>query len=334
MGARSEPTGRVSLIVTVRDDPEGLRALLGALAEQTEMPDEIVIVEGGAGSGTRDEVRRWERRLPTTRVVDAPGSNIAAGRNVAVRAATHDWIVCTDAGCRPVAGWLAALKLAGERADIAAGTFVVEGDTPLDRAVACAHYPALEELHDEDPLVRLSHRLFGRDFRAVHAGGRSMAFSRAAWTATGGFPEHVYAGEDLAFSAAAIQRGFRPTLVEQAVVRWKPRATWRENARMFATYTRGDIRTTGRVRHLARLTAWTAGPALVLKGGLAGRALVAAGAGAYLWLPLHRARRRLRPRELWRIPALVALKDLSQLVGAARGLGDAARGVSQPPAHR
>jgi glycosyltransferase involved in cell wall biosynthesis len=334
MGAESESHSRVSLIVTVRNDPQGLEVLLGALADQSEMPDEIVIVDGGTGAGSREELQRWEQHLPSARVVAAPGSNIAAGRNIAIGEANHEWIVCTDAGCRPVPEWLAALKRARERADIAAGTFTVEGDTALDRAVACAHYPALEELHDDDLLVQLSHRLFGRDFRAAHAGGRSMAFSRSAWKAAGGFPEHVYAGEDLAFSAAAIERGFRPTLVEEALVRWKPRATWLENARMFATYARGDIRTKGRARHLARLAAWTVGPALVAKGGFSGRALVAAGAGAYLWLPLHRARRRLPAKELWRIPALVALKDLSQLTGAAIGLSDAIRGVPQPPPHR
>jgi hypothetical protein len=219
-------------------------------------------------------------------------------------------------------------------ADIAAGTFVVEGDTPLDRAVACAHYPVLDEVADDDPFVRLAHRLFGRDFRAEHAGGRSMAFSRAAWEAAGGFPEHVYAGEDLAFSAAAIELGFDATLVEEAVVRWRPRTSWAENARMFATYTRGDIRTKGRARHLARLAAWTAGPGLFLKGGLTGRLFVAAGATAYLWLPMRRARRSLSPREWWRVPALVALKDLSQLAGAGVGLIDAVRGVRQPRPRR
>lgn len=161
-----------------------------------------------------------------------------------------------------------------------------------------------------------------------------MAFSRAAWEAAGGFHEYVYAGEDLAFSASAIELGFRPVLVEEAVVRWRPRTTWAENASMFATYARGDIRTKGRRRHAARLAAWTLGPLAFARGGIAGKALVAAGAGAYLWLPLRRARRRLPPGEWWRVPVLVALKDLSQLAGAAMGLVDAARGVPQPAPRR
>ena len=298
------------------------------------MPDEIVVVDGGSEDGTLDEIARWEPKLPPLRVFVAPGSNIAAGRNIAVQEASHDWIACTDAGCRPVPGWLAALRGAEGKADIAAGTFVVDADSALDRAVACTHYPVLDEIHDDSPVVRLCHRLFGRDFRAEHAGGRSMAFSRAAWEAAGGFPEHVYAGEDLAFSAAAIGLGFRAELVEEAVVHWRPRATWTDTARMFAGYTRGDIRTKGRGRHLARLAAWSGGTAIALRGGFAGRLLVAIGAVAYLWLPLRRARRSLPLREWWRVPALVALKDLSQLWGAGVGLVDATRGIPQPPAGR
>ena len=334
MHADGKRRDSVSLIVTVRDDRPGFAELLDAIAQQDELPDEVVVVDGGSKDGTLDELTARQERLPPVRVFVAPGSNIAAGRNLAVREAHYDWIACTDAGCRPVHGWLAALKQASHVADIAAGTFVVEGDTALDRAVACAHYPVLEEMHDDDLLVRLAHRLFGRDFRAEHAGGRSMAFSRAAWEAAGGFPEHVYAGEDLAFSAAAIELGFRATLVEEARVRWRPRATWAANARMFAIYTRGDVRTKGRARHLVRLAAWIGGPGLFLKGGLAGKVLVAAGATGYLWLPMRRARRSLPASEWWRVPALVALKDLAQLAGAGVGVIDAIRGVPQPRPHR
>ena len=168
---KSTPTG-TSLIVTVRNDPHGLSELLEALSEQTHMPDEIVVVDGGSDDDTVARLERWDTGLAPLKVVVAPGANIAAGRNVAVREARYDWIVCTDAGCRPVAGWLAALRGAKQAADIASGTFVVDGETALERALACAHYPVLNELHDSSLAVRLAHRLFGRDFRAQHAGGR------------------------------------------------------------------------------------------------------------------------------------------------------------------
>ena len=250
-----------------------------------------------------------------------------------MREARHDWIACTDAGCRPVSGWLRALKDARERGEIAAGT---SSSRPRRRSTrgGLRALPRDDEIEEPTPAVRLAHRLFGRDFRPEHAGGRSMAFSRAAWDAVGGFPEYVYAGEDFAFSAAAIERGFRPTLAEDATVRWRPRTTWGETARMFAAYTRGDIRTKGSKRMRPDLAAWTIGPALVVKSGTPGRVLAAAGAAAYVWLPMRRARRTLPLAEWWRIPVLVALKDLSQLAGAALGVIDETRNLDQPRPHR
>jgi glycosyltransferase involved in cell wall biosynthesis len=331
----SAPGLPVSLIITVRDDREGFLELLDSLALQDEMPDEIVVVDGGSADGTLDVVDRWDQSKAPLRVVRAPGANIAMGRNIAVRNARHDWIACTDAGCRPIPGWLGELSHARASADLAAGVFVVDADSALEQAVKCTHYPALSELEDPNPLVKLAHGMFGRDFRAAQAAGRSMAFSRAAWIESGGFPEHVHAGEDVAFSAAVVDRGFRATLVDGAVVHWRARQTWRETGQMFRTYTRGDIRTKGRSRHALRLIAWTCGPALALRGGRGGRYVVAAGTLAYLWLPLRRAHRIQLPVEhWWRIPALVALKDLSQIAGSALGLMDAARGVSQPPPKR
>src|SRR5688500_2779326 len=102
-----EPSLPVSLIVTVRNDRPGLPELIQGLAEQTEMPAEIVVADGGSEDGTLEELKRRQGDLPR-RVVVAPGANIAGGRNIAVREARHDWIARTDAGCRPVPGWLAA----------------------------------------------------------------------------------------------------------------------------------------------------------------------------------------------------------------------------------
>jgi glycosyltransferase involved in cell wall biosynthesis len=320
-----------SLIVTVRNDRRGIVELLDALARQTVMPDEIVLVDGGSDDGTLEEVERWDQHRAPLRVVVTPGVNIAGGRNIAVREARHDWILCTDAGCRPVQGWTSALKRVRAYADVAAGTYVVQAETPFETAMACACYPELAELDDPSALVRLSHRLFGRDFRAANASGRSMAFGRSAWEVIGGFPEDLYAGEDVGFSAAAAAKGLRSVLVEDATVLWRPRGTWSGNARMYATYARGDIRTPGRLRHLLRLGAWIGGPLLAARGGRFARTLVAAGAAGYIWLPLRRASRAgLRLGYWWLIPVLVALKDLSQLWGAAAGTLDAVKGVPQP----
>jgi hypothetical protein len=106
------------------------------------------------------------------------------------------------------------------------------------------------------------------------------------------------------------------------------------NAKMFYTYSRGDIRFPGRTRHAARFAAWLAA-ARGARVGWATRILLTVGGLAYIALPLHRARRGELPiGDWWRIPVVVAVKDLAQIAGAARGLLDAARGLPQPPPRR
>lgn len=323
-----------SLVVTVRNDRDGLRQLLPALESQTLPPAELIIVDGGSVDGTLDVVEGWSPARFPVRVAVAPGSNIAEGRNAGVRLARYDWIACTDAGCRPDPGWLDALAGAPAHADVVAGIFVPDGASQFERIVSLTHYPVREELGDSSFLVRAAHRLFGRDFRDFQAGGRSMAFRKQAWEAIGGFPADQYAGEDLAFTAALLKHGYRSTLEPEAVIRWRPPPTWRAMARMFFTYCRGDVRRPPRARHGLRAIAWLVGSGLVIRGGWRARAFMGVGFLSYIGLPLRRVRRAEIPvRHWWRVPAAVAVKDLSQLVGAAAGLIDLMRQQPQPNPH-
>lgn len=323
----------MSVIVTVRNDRHGLEELLPALADQETAPGELIIVDGGSVDGTVEVARKFETARFPVRVAVEPG-NIAAGRNAAVRLVRNDWIACTDAGCRPTPGWLTALSEAAEKADIVAGVFVSDGSTPFERILGVTHYPVTSEINERRPLVRLSHALFGRSFEARHACGRSMAFTHRAWEAVGGFPEHQYAGEDLAFAAAVIEGGYRARLAPEAVVHWRPPPTWRANARMFFAYCRGDVRSKGRSRHVVRIIAWATTPFVLAHGRPTGRLAACLGAMAYITLPLHRARRSGIPvRDWWRIPLAVGLKDLAQVAGAMRGALDALQGIPQPTPH-
>ena len=322
------------MVSTVRNDREGTAEMLRALEAQTRRPDEVVVVDGGSDDGTLELLEGWSRERLPLRVLTAPGTNIAGGRNVAIEAATHEWIACTDGGCRPLPTWLESIDRARGRADLLTGVFTVDWSTPFERIVALTHYPDPGELEHPGLLVRISHALFGRKFQASHAGGRSMAFTKATWRAVGGFPEGVYAGEDQAFSLALVRAGRTADLLPEASVSWRPPRTWRANARMFFIYCRGDVRSRGRIRHALRAAAWAGAPLLLLKGGAAARLLVLAGAAGYVALPAQRARRLGVPvPDWWRIPVLIALKDLSQIAGAATGLADAARHRPQPNPH-
>src|SRR5690606_22957006 len=96
---------KVSVIVTIKNEGEAIRLLLDSLLNQTMLPDEIVMCDGGSTDDTLailDEYRRW---LPL-RVVSAPGSNISQGRNRAIEAAAGPIIAATDAGVVLSPVWL------------------------------------------------------------------------------------------------------------------------------------------------------------------------------------------------------------------------------------
>src|SRR5258708_18506628 len=87
----------VTVILTVLNEGEAARGVLESLCGQTLRPDEVVIADGGSRDQTVAVLREYEARLPL-RVVSAPGSSIAQGRNAAIRAARGSILAVTDAG--------------------------------------------------------------------------------------------------------------------------------------------------------------------------------------------------------------------------------------------
>jgi GT2 family glycosyltransferase len=321
----------ISIVVTVRDDREGLAELLPALAAQRHPAEEIVIVDAGSSDGSEDLLAYWRDRGLPLRILCEPGVGISAGRNLGVAAATHERIAITDAGCRPAPGWLEVLVRELEECDFVAGTYTVDRETPFEHAVAVSLYPDVSEVRKDLSLPeRAWHRAFGRSFQVDRATGRSMAFTRACWETAGGFPERVNAGEDVAFSKAALASGARSTLAPDAIVAWRGRRTWRANARMYWHYAEGDAILGAQPRAFLRGGAWTLAMLLALLDGWRGRTVVLIGAGVYASLPAARAYRTGLPmRHWWRIVVVLAMKDLAMLGGTASGLrgGGAARSV-------
>ncbi|MDT5025474.1 MAG: hypothetical protein QOE61_1900 [Micromonosporaceae bacterium] len=298
----------ITVITTVLDEADAVDRLLHRLVGQLTQPgDEIVVVDGGSRDATAARVRAWADRDPRVRLIVLPGAGISAGRNAAVRAARNTLIACTDAGCDPLPGWLAAFRqAAGEGHSttdrqarsrpgrLFTGVYRATAEEPLQAASAAVGYPDPGELRHPSLLVRAYGRLLGRCFDASQPTGRSMAFDVSVWRAAGGFPEHLQTGEDVLFGRAAVARGATAMLVSDAEVVWAQRARLRDTARMYHRYGEGsgrsrDARLLG--RDLGRLAAYAVGGALALRGGRLGRGAVVAGVAGYLSLPLARVLR-------------------------------------------
>ncbi len=215
---------KVSLIVTVLNEARSLPALLDSIAAQTRQPDEVVVCDGGSTDATLD-VLRAETRFPV-RVIERPGSNISQGRNAAIEAATGDVIASTDAGVRLDSRWLEKLiePFASATTSAVAGFFLPDVRTPFEIAMGATVLPQLSEI---DPAKFLP-------------SSRSVAFTKAAWQAVGGYPEWLDYCEDLIFDFALRDKFGAFAFAPEAIAYFKPRSSLKSFFRQYYLYARGD----------------------------------------------------------------------------------------------
>ena len=76
---------RTALIVTVLNEADTIDALLESISKQSCQADEVVVVDGGSTDGTLQRLAAWTDALPL-RIIEAPGANIARGRNLGIAA--------------------------------------------------------------------------------------------------------------------------------------------------------------------------------------------------------------------------------------------------------
>lgn len=308
---------KVSLIVTVLNEARSLPALLDTIAAQTRQPDEVVVCDGGSTDGTLD-VLRGETRFPV-RVIERPGCNISQGRNFAIEAATSEVIASTDAGVRLDPKWLEKLvEKAGQDdtrsvSHVVAGFFLPDVHTPFEIAMGATVLPQLREI---DPAKFLP-------------SSRSVAFTKTAWQAVGGYPEWLDYCEDLIFDFALRDKFGAFAFAPEAVAYFKPRSSIKSFFKQYYLYARGDGKANLWLkRHLIRYATYlVALPVitwLAAKVNLWFAVLYIAGAAVYLKQPYQR---------LW--PALRTLERAGQLkaigwVPIIRVVGDIAKMMGYP----
>ena len=94
-----------ALIATVFNESDNVAGWWGALQQQTVLPDEIVVVDGGSRDGTWEKLGDLARRSKVPVRLDQRSCNIAAGRNRAIALTDAEIIAATDAGSSPEAEW-------------------------------------------------------------------------------------------------------------------------------------------------------------------------------------------------------------------------------------
>jgi glycosyltransferase involved in cell wall biosynthesis len=307
---------RVSLIATVLNEASSLPYLLDSILSQVYQPDEVIIADGGSQDGTLKVLEDYQSRLPL-KVIDAPGCNISRGRNLAIAAATGNIIAATDTGVHLSPDWLSNIISpfnSTSPPSVVSGFFSADPHTTFELALGVTTLPELEDV-EPDHFMPSS---------------RSVAFTKQAWEAVGGYPEWLDYCEDLVFDFALRRANYDFVFVPDAVVHFRPRSHLASFFSQYFRYARGDGKAgLWAKRHLIRYSSY----AFAVVSVLLGRrypvlpALTLAGAALHLYAPYKRLIPRLRealPREAAMAAAYVPLVrvtgDVAKMLGYPVGL--------------
>lgn len=218
---------RVTVVMTVKNDPVGCATTLGSLTAQSRQADEIIVVDGGSTDGTRRVIRQYAGALPQLRLISAKRANIAKGRNIGTSAATYEIIATTDSGCRADPDWLANLVKPFEtnpETEFVAGFYRVSAESLLEEVIGGATMRgALDPVNPE----------------TFNPSARSMAYTKALWRRAGGWPDWVRYSEDTLFDHKIRNLDAQWQFTGDAIVSWRPRTTLSGLARQFYHYGTG-----------------------------------------------------------------------------------------------
>jgi glycosyltransferase involved in cell wall biosynthesis len=220
----------VSVVITVKNEGHSIEAFLNALLNQSRVPDEIVISDGGSTDGTAGAIRRaMAADSSRLRLIEAPGTNIAEGRNRAIASCSGPIVAVTDAGTKPRPDWLERLVRPLESdpsIGVSGGFFEPGGATLLQRSIAVVITPQLPEVSPDSFLPS----------------SRSVAFRRVWWERAGGYPEWLDYCEDIVFDLELKRAGAEVAHAPDARVVWSPAPNLRAFARQYYRYARGDAK--------------------------------------------------------------------------------------------
>ncbi len=263
-----------SFITTVYNEEEAVVEFLESLMEQTYLPGEIIIVDGGSGDHTFEKVLRFfkietfqggsepeislessskeyrtETRIENSsgiinvKIIKKSRANISQGRNEAIKNASGRIICVSDAGCILDKNWLAEITrfYDDSSCDAVGGLNMPYCRNFTQKCLAVCIMPLKNEIKSEKYMPS----------------SRNISFKKNIWTDTGGYPENMDYGEDMKFNFVLKDRGYKIKFNPAAVVYWKMRENPVRISKQFFRYAKGDA--AGRMyprRHIIRFTAF------------------------------------------------------------------------------
>ncbi len=218
----------ISVIVAAHDEEENLRELIPLLLSQNYPEFEVIIVEDRSNDETFDfllEATKAHEKLKMVRVTHKPdhinGKKFAI--TLGIRAASYDWVLFTDADCRPASSnWIASVA-----AKFKEPTKIVIGFSPYIKSEGLLNaFIRFESFLTGIQFTGLA--LLGKPYMGV---GRNLAYRKELFLNNKGFNSHLSVtggDDDLFVNEHTSKENTMVSLGNEAIVFSKPQITWRD----------------------------------------------------------------------------------------------------------
>lgn len=220
---------KISFISTIYNEGATIENFLNSILNQSKKPDEIIIVDGGSTDQTiplmKNVMKKFIKNKITFTYLIKKG-NRSVGRNEAIKHATGEIIVCSDAGNVLDKNWVKNITepFKDKKVGVVAGYYEGLAENVFQKCLI----PYVLVMPDKtDP----------NNFLPAT---RSVAFTKAIWEKVGGFDERLSHNEDYAFAKALQKVKAKIVFKKNATVYWIPRTTFRQTFIMFFRFAYGD----------------------------------------------------------------------------------------------
>lgn len=193
---------KAAIISTVYNEETNIEKFLESIINQSRLPDEIIIVDGGSTDKTPEIIHNWSEKYPLIRLI-VKRCNIAKGRNIAIAASTSEIIATTDAGCFIDTTWFEMIvnPIEQMKAQAVSGNFTPCGSLAIQRALS---------------IVGATRRRPQLNFPS----SRSFAFLKKLWDVYA-YPEYLNIHEDTNLCDEWSKRGIKFHYEPSAIVSWE-----------------------------------------------------------------------------------------------------------------
>lgn len=218
----------VSVIVCAHDEERNLRELVPVLLGQSYPQFEVIIVEDRCNDGTYDyllEATKKDSRLKMVRVQHLPehvnGKKFAL--TLGIKAASHEWLLLTDADCRPTGDqWI----------NLMASCF------QENKKIVIGYSPYAKSPGYLNAFIRFESLITGIQFigwallkRPYMGMGRNLAYRKSLFLDNKGFNKHLNVtggDDDLFVNQHATRDNVEVSIGTGSLMRSVPKRTWKE----------------------------------------------------------------------------------------------------------